>query len=237
MSKFLSASLLALGVTLAAPSVAQQTVLGTLLDTSDSGAWKFKYLGEPNPGEVFDWASQRTYIGGVLDATGYAQAETPLFAWPESTAPWISSSPSGYDKNGYYSYVATINDNLSGTLGVGEVLSFTSLSVSYIADDYVRAIVINGTLYEGAIPQNSRADWVTFDSAVLSGIPWNINGPNMIEIIVQNDWANYDNPTGFTGMIRATYQISAVPEPETCAMMLAGLALVGVVARRRRKSL
>jgi hypothetical protein len=37
------------------------------------------------------------------------------------------------------------------------------------------------------------------------------------------------------GVIRASYDVSPVPEPETYAMMLAGLAAVGFMASRRRQ--
>jgi hypothetical protein len=33
-----------------------------------------------------------------------------------------------------------------------------------------------------------------------------------------------------------SYEVTAVPEPETYAMLLAGLGLVGAMARRRRKA-
>lgn len=43
----------------------------------------------------------------------------------------------------------------------------------------------------------------------------------------------YGNYTTFT--TNAVSAIAAVPEPETYAMMLAGLGLVGFAARRRRQ--
>ena len=46
----------------------------------------------------------------------------------------------------------------------------------------------------------------------------------------QNQWGNYSTIIG-----KFTSPVSAVPEPETYAMMLAGLALIGGMARRRRQ--
>jgi hypothetical protein len=39
---------------------------------------------------------------------------------------------------------------------------------------------------------------------------------------------------GFDTTVSAYTEVTAVPEPETYAMMLAGLGLVGAVARRRK---
>lgn len=41
---------------------------------------------------------------------------------------------------------------------------------------------------------------------------------------------------GGGGLIAADYNIAAVPEPETYAMLLAGLGMMGFVARRRRNN-
>jgi hypothetical protein len=39
-----------------------------------------------------------------------------------------------------------------------------------------------------------------------------------------------------TAFVRANYEVSAVPEPETFAMLLAGLGLMGAIARRRSRA-
>jgi len=41
--------------------------------------------------------------------------------------------------------------------------------------------------------------------------------------------------SGFFQSAHLVYTVTSVPEPETCAMLLAGLGIVGAVARRRRK--
>ncbi|MDO9197684.1 FxDxF family PEP-CTERM protein [Rhodoferax sp.] len=46
-----------------------------------------------------------------------------------------------------------------------------------------------------------------------------------------------DGLVGGTNFIGAQFTVTAVPEPETFAMLLAGLGLVGALARRRNKNL
>ena len=58
-------------------------------------------------------------------------------------------------------------------------------------------------------------------------------GPGTYSVFIGgNNYADYGNPLKFG--LNATLAVTAVPEPETYAMMLAGLSLLGFVARRRR---
>ncbi|WP_229260802.1 PEP-CTERM sorting domain-containing protein [Duganella levis] len=57
----------------------------------------------------------------------------------------------------------------------------------------------------------------------------NTSGVNPLGL--SNSWSNYYVPN-----ITYTANITAVPEPETYAMLLGGFALLGVIARRRRQA-
>jgi hypothetical protein len=55
---------------------------------------------------------------------------------------------------------------------------------------------------------------------------------------VTTDWGLWNQPVGYVGLLSTSRAsvASPAPEPEAMALMLAGLAGVGVAARRRRKS-
>jgi len=229
-------------------------ILGTFRDTgaADVGQWMVKSLGgqneqDPDTGdfvfnETFEWEKERSYTNGVLDTTGYAQAQTVdgSLIW-QSDLPWIGLEQDGYGETGYYSYVTTIND--TSFTSADPTASFSGLSINFTADDHMHAVIINGVLYDGFEAQNNdHAAWVEgyVDLSILpgDGIPWNINGINTVEFIVHNSgyFENIPNPTGFSAMIQASYNVSAIPEPPVILMLGSGLLVLSLARRLRKKS-
>ncbi|MES2159664.1 MAG: FxDxF family PEP-CTERM protein [Pseudomonadota bacterium] len=80
------------------------------------------------------------------------------------------------------------------------------------------AVIINGNTYTVADPAGSAPFWFTANGVGFTGNDLNVT------FVRQNAWV-------FASEVQFA---NAVPEPETYAMMLAGMALVGVAARRRR---
>ena len=60
------------------------------------------------------------------------------------------------------------------------------------------------------------------------------SGLNTLDFVVTNVAQNGGNPTGLRVEFTAS-NVTPVPEPETYAMLLAGLGLMGVISRRRAK--
>jgi len=214
--------------------------------------------------ENYNWQAQRTYTNGVLNTAGYSTAyrisdsRAQQLHW-NTNLPWISRTSGGVDDNGYYSYVTTITEDFSSYLANGDSITLDVLKISFASDDHMHAVVINGKEYGGfkAQPANYLG-WIqgyttlTLTEALLKpyGIEWNIDGLNTIEFIVHNNnsadygylpgygyfgsYNNVQNASGFSAKIQATYIRTPVPEPETYAMLLAGLGLIGAMTRRRK---
>jgi len=217
MQKLLSASLLAAGIVAAAPAFAADDLTVLSGSTADASKWQAQYLGDP-----FTWS-------GPLDINAYENVfeVSPYPTWTTELS-WISLYENTVGPDGYYSYMTTID---------GSTVALKELGIKHSSDNWLHAIVINDVLYGGFSSQDKNAfDGWTVDN--LDGINnWNVNGSNKIEFIVYNGYGSVSssmsglpNPTGFAVEIYTT----AIPEPETYAMMLAGLGIVGAIVRRRR---
>ena len=91
----------------------------------------------------------------------------------------------------------------------------TEIVFQWVVEDYMHNR--KGTYFSG---YNWNATYYKADGTIRVGFEY-------------NDYCDYDDivlSLGNTGQ----YRPPAIPEPETYAMLLAGLGLVGIVARRRR---
>lgn len=97
-------------------------------------------------------------------------------------------------------------------------------------------VVTGGTLADVSIDGNS----FTFDGVQ----SWNFSGPLLagshdVQVVVANNFSgSYRGTLYFTPGVLDTTSLTAapVPEPESYAMMLAGLGALGFLARRRQQN-
>jgi hypothetical protein len=164
------------------------------------------------------------------------------------------AAPTEYNGH-YYDYVNTSLSwtdaaaaAASSTLDVGGVTYFGQLAT--IADFNENDTVRNLSPWTVGWIGLSRSGntWAWVDGSAFSYDLWNVNEPNnyggtenyvAINVNGPGGWNDYSNAATNTSGYFVEYTTAptaAVPEPESYAMMLAGLGVIGGVARRRAKS-
>jgi hypothetical protein len=151
-------------------------------------------------------------------------SQWPIGPWiaNDSTSKWITPTATQSDSfdpsvSGTYTYTLTFD--LSGYNA-----ATAKFSGRLAADNSVQ-VKLNNSLIGSA---TGFTDWTNFGAS--SGF---VSGVNTLDFVVSNWAQNGGNPTGLRVEFGMS-SVTAVPEPETYAMLLGGLALVGAVARRRK---
>ncbi len=149
----------------------------------------------------------------------------PVGPWLANTATssWLTplqDQAASFDPvvNGQYTFHTTFN--LAGFNA-----SSASFSGQFAADNSAVAY-LNGVQIGLA---NGFSSWSSFSAN--SGF---VSGVNSLDFVVTNIHQASGNPIGLRVEFTASNVTAAVPEPETYGMLLAGLALVGFAAKRRR---
>jgi hypothetical protein len=190
-----------------------------------------------NPGAVWSYGysagPDTTYTFTAFDkaeGTGWTMAGYNTLGTP---AAWVNSS--GVTQFG------VANGQLSlhpGPVGFGDlaILRFTAdhsgdynVAGQFYAGDIGSmsgAVVKNGQL---SSPLQSFAS--TDDSSTFAFNSLHLNAGQTLDFVVGNNGSFYYGNTPVSVTIQ---DVSAVPEPETYAMLMAGLGLVGLIARRKR---
>jgi hypothetical protein len=138
-----------------------------------------------------------------------------------TTSKWItpsSNQAASFDPYANGTYTWSLSFNLAG---------FDATTASFsgkFAADNSAIVKLNGVQIGSA---NSFASYSNFSAN--SGF---VSGINTLDFVVTNVAQNGGNPTGLRVEFTAS-NVTPVPEPETYAMLLAGLGLMGVISRRR----
>jgi hypothetical protein len=145
-----------------------------------------------------------------------------------SASAWITPTQNPNDgsldpfSNGTYTYSQTFN--LSGFDA-----SKTSFSALWAADNNA-SVYLNGNLL-ASITGGGYSNFNSFSSfSASSGF---VSGLNTLNFVVTNLAQNGGNPSGLRVEF-SNVSVTPVPEPKTNAMLFSGLALMGLVVRRRK---
>lgn len=140
----------------------------------------------------------------------------------------------------------------ASTAGFADVLTFvngeakidTKVASSTFHDVYNLKGLGAGTYdFSGTL----SGSYVSFTSVTLNGQAWAVtpagqfsfasieySGSGPFQLIV--DGTKLSSSKGFKSEYGGSILVSAVPEPETYAMLLAGLGVMGAIARRRKQA-
>jgi hypothetical protein len=169
--------------------------------------------------------------GVVSSGTGFpfSSAALPRNIWVanDETSQWLAptaATGTTYDRTSEGLYKWSLSFDLTG-LNV-DTASFTA---RWLADNDGYISLNGNTIATGA----NYLSWMDFsaDSGFVAGI-------NTLDFYVTNFAGKSGNPTGLRVEFLSSYAVGptpvvSVPEPTTSAMILAGLFVVGAVARRR----
>ncbi|MFS2002363.1 FxDxF family PEP-CTERM protein [Duganella sp. CT11-25] len=169
-------------------------------------------------------ASSDTTIAAVVPTITYDN-QWPISPWlaNDGISKWITPTASQsqtFDASSAGTYTYSLSFDLSG---------YNAASAAFtgrLAADNSVVVKLNDQVISTA---SGFTDWTSF--AASSGF---VSGVNTLNFVVSNWAQNGGNPTGLRVEFASSQVAAAVPEPETYAMMLAGVALLGVVARRRK---
>ena len=235
MAIMAAALLMGLAVTASAGTIYYES--GELRSTADVGEWTITYLGGANPSNGngnfgYDWKNSTVKQNkGVIYGSQYVNGREyklgNIVDWNKELT-WIAPTGGAWDvrtdgkdyyrvQNGYYSYTTTITESFAGYETDTE-WGLLGLYIHYAADDYLKAIVINGTVFNPAdFTSNPQQGWLGNYSFIelneeIMNI-WKNDETNTLSFIVHNNNGGGSSPTyktennasGFAASIQAGY--------------------------------
>jgi hypothetical protein len=230
-----------LGIGLNAPNAGEQFSSANLTFTSGDG--QTAVFNGPLSGssasiaESFAYGSAGTYLGsvagtvvGAWDTTYYTYKTVYDYGYvihmdPNPLCGLFCHSYTSWEVVGQHSEVTGSN-----VIHYTETFSIDGSQAGLLSTSWQQNDPVYGTIYTwGNVPNGGGCDW----GGCWTNYSWEITGSY---IGVTGYQLNTHSQTlAFDGLTVDGVNVAAVPEPETYAMMLAGLGLLGFMARRRKQ--
>ncbi|MCA1977992.1 MAG: PEPxxWA-CTERM sorting domain-containing protein [Thiobacillus sp.] len=140
-----------------------------------------------------------------------------------SASNWYFGSTTGGLNSGMADFYSVAVHELAHVLGFGTADSF----VNYVDGSFYGPA--STAVYGGAVPLGDEAHWLNGTQSLVNGATQEAAMDPTITLGQRKHFTDLD----FAAMKDIGWQVTAVPEADTWAMLLAGLGLVGFAARRR----
>lgn len=155
---------------------------------------------------------------GIFDA----QSLQFQYYFPDLSSPYSSSS------NGTFAVGAGVE-----IANIADDRANLDLQSNGFTANFTDTSIWNGSAFNGFRITDINGTIDPFTSFTL-GTNTALNGSPVLTFDANNLYVNWQGLGFVPGEVQFNVNVAAVPEPETYAMMLAGLGLMGFVARRRK---
>ena len=164
-----------------------------------------------------------TAVAGLCLFAGLANANTQSISWTQNPpGTWSDLSVSDTVKGNFQDIFTFSNPAapLAGTSGANVFSTITGNHVVFTT--FAVLDTLSNYIWTGSITSTNGVSQASLNFS----LPGNTD-PYNLEVY------GYTTPTGTTAGYGGTFTVTAVPEPKTYAMLLAGLGLLVFMARRR----
>ena len=237
MKKLLLATTLcaAFGAAQAVPTLEYDFKAGAgYADSGDDFAFSGNYLNAAISGSHFD--------SGIVNYFGYVGGSIRVSEAPASLTFTYLGKEAGHTNtfkyqsgNGGKTFNNTTSSAFTSLFSVDVDndnrlnLTFTDLNTSYVSKSGFSKGSCSGAAVSICDPNNSHFGFL--DLRPYTEVYESFGGDFDYLLLFNDDWSDAD----YNDMVVGVKVAAPIPEPETYALMMAGLGVVGFMARRRRK--